>query len=153
MYTATAVAKYVINRCNVRNSPITNLKLQKILYYIQGYFFKHLGEAAFDDNIESWRYGPVVPSVYYEYCSYVSNEIQANYDLDDDVQKISNIETKNPVFTVLKRQRCRNAQEVNDISTPFYTPFRPVVRYSNYQGCFLRLNPGWGQETNIDPDN
>lgn len=63
------------------------------------------------------------------------------------------IETKNPVFTVLKRQRCRNAQEVNDISTPFYTPFRPVVRYSNYQGCFLRLNPGWGQETNIDPDN
>lgn len=89
MYTATAVAKYVINRCNVRNSPITNLKLQKILYYIQGYFFKYLGEAAFDDNIESWRYGPVVPSVYYEYCSYVSNEIQANYDLDDDVQKIS----------------------------------------------------------------
>lgn len=63
------------------------------------------------------------------------------------------VETKNPVFTVLKRQRCRNAQEVNDISTPFYTPFRPVVRYSNYQGCFLRLNPGWGQETNIDPDN
>ena len=63
------------------------------------------------------------------------------------------METKNPVFTVLKRQRCRNAQEVNDISTPFYTPFRPVVRYSNYQGCFLRLNPGWGQETNIDPDN
>ncbi len=63
------------------------------------------------------------------------------------------LETKNPVFTVLKRQRCRNAQEVNDISTPFYTPFRPVVRYSNYQGCFLRLNPGWGQETNIDPDN
>lgn len=66
---------------------------------------------------------------------------------------LSILETKNPVFTVLKRQRCRNAQEVNDISTPFYTPFRPVVRYSNYQGCFLRLNPGWGQETNIDPDN
>ena len=66
---------------------------------------------------------------------------------------LSIIETKNPVFTVLKRQRCRNAQEVNDISTPFYTPFRPVVRYSNYRGYFLRLNPGWSQETNIDPDN
>ena len=88
MYTATAVAKYVINRCNVRNSPITNLKLQKILYYIQGYFFKYLGEAAFDDDIESWRYGPVVPSVYYEYCSYVSSEILVNYDLDDDVQEM-----------------------------------------------------------------
>ena len=63
------------------------------------------------------------------------------------------LETKNPVFTVLKRQRCRNAQEVNDISTPFYTPFHPVVHYSNYQGSFLHLNPEEGQETNIAPDN
>lgn len=89
MYTATAVAKYVINRCTVHDSPITNLKLQKILYYIQGYFLKCSGEAAFDDDIESWRYGPVVPTVYYEYCSYVSDEIRINYDLDEDVQKIS----------------------------------------------------------------
>lgn len=68
--------------------------------------------------------------------------------------KFKNIlETQNPVFTVLKQQRCRNTQEVIGISTPFYTPFRPVVRYSNYRGCFLRLSPEECQETNIDPDN
>lgn len=85
MYSAIGIAKYVINRYSTFRKPTTNLKLQKTLYYIQGYFLKLTGEKAFSDNIESWKYGPVVPSVYYEYCSYVSGEINENYDLDSDV--------------------------------------------------------------------
>lgn len=89
MYSAKGIAKYVINRCSVHNSPITNLKLQKILYYIQGYFLKFSGEIAFPDDIESWRYGPVVPSVYYEYCSYVAQNIKGDYDFDAGVTLIN----------------------------------------------------------------
>ena len=36
--------------------------------------------------------------------------------------EFSIIETQNPAFSMLEWQRCRNAQEVNDISTPFSTP-------------------------------
>lgn len=64
---AIYLSKYVISLFEDRDAPITNLKLQKVLYYIQGYFYRHFGKAAFSDEIYNWQYGPVVPVVYYEY--------------------------------------------------------------------------------------
>ena len=46
---------------------LTNLKLQKLLYYQQGYHLAAFGTPLFDENVESWMYGPVVPEVYDEY--------------------------------------------------------------------------------------
>ena len=43
---------------------LTNLKLQKLLYYQQGYHLAAFGTPLFDENVESWMYGPVVPTVY-----------------------------------------------------------------------------------------
>ncbi len=64
---AVTLSNYVILLFEERKVPVTNLKLQKVLYYIQGYFYKHFGKAAFSDEIYNWQYGPVVPVVYYEY--------------------------------------------------------------------------------------
>ena len=46
---------------------MTNLKLQKMLYYQQGFHLAYFGTPLFDDEIEAWMYGPVVPSVYNHY--------------------------------------------------------------------------------------
>lgn len=46
---------------------MTNLKLQKLLYYEQGYHLAAFGTPLFDSNIEAWMYGPVVPEVYEMY--------------------------------------------------------------------------------------
>ena len=46
---------------------VTNLKLQKMLYYQQGFHLAYFGTPLFDDEIEAWMYGPVVPSVYNHY--------------------------------------------------------------------------------------
>lgn len=46
---------------------MSNLKLQKLLYFIQASSLIYLGEPAFVDKIEAWQYGPVVPSAYDEY--------------------------------------------------------------------------------------
>ena len=67
MYSALDVAQYVIEKYWQGGSPITNLKLQKILYYIQGYAFKRYNEPAYSEDIYRWPYGPVVPEVYFEY--------------------------------------------------------------------------------------
>lgn len=66
---AICLSNYVISLFEARNIAITNLKLQKILYYIQGYFYKRFGKEAFSEDIYNWQYGPVVPVVYYEYNS------------------------------------------------------------------------------------
>lgn len=46
---------------------ITPLKLQKLLYYVQGLSLKVYDKPAFASNISAWQYGPVIESVYQKY--------------------------------------------------------------------------------------
>lgn len=43
---------------------ISNMKLQKLLYYMQGFHLAYFNTPLFDEEIEAWMYGPVVPSMY-----------------------------------------------------------------------------------------
>lgn len=67
MLTASEVARCFINIYNSTEEGITNLKLQKLLYYAQGFSYQRLGRPLFEDEIEAWEYGPVVASVFREY--------------------------------------------------------------------------------------
>jgi uncharacterized phage-associated protein len=44
--------------------PLTNLRLQKLLYYAQAWSLVMRESELFSDDIEAWRHGPVVPAVY-----------------------------------------------------------------------------------------
>lgn len=74
----TYIAKDIANKliCRAQKDEanggdgLTNLKLQKLLYYQQGYHLAAFNSPLFDDDIEAWMYGPVVPSVYNEYSKY-----------------------------------------------------------------------------------
>lgn len=66
-YSAMEIADYVVDRCAEQRQPVSNLQLQKILYYIQLNFFLMFDKCAFSDDIQAWRHGPVVKEVYYKY--------------------------------------------------------------------------------------
>jgi len=70
MYSAINVAKYIIMRCNQQHKTISNLKLQKILYFVQAEFLVEKDSACFKEEIEAWDFGPVVPAVYHKYKVY-----------------------------------------------------------------------------------
>lgn len=57
---------------------ISNLKLQKLLYYMQGFYLAYFHKSLFDEEIEAWQYGPVVPVVYEHYKDNGSAGIQPN---------------------------------------------------------------------------
>ena len=67
MYRALSVARYIIERCHLQNRTISNLKLQKILYFVQAEFLVSTDQPCFAEEIEAWDFGPVVPEVYQEY--------------------------------------------------------------------------------------
>lgn len=84
MYKAVDIAKYIINKCISLGRPISNLQLQKILYYVQGeYICKTGGEVLFNENIEAWPYGPVIPEVYYEFNGYSSSNINVKQNFNN----------------------------------------------------------------------
>lgn len=81
MSTAKKIAEYIISYfSNIPTNPIegdlTNLKLQKLLFYTQVLSILRTGKVLFDNTIEAWEYGPVVPDVYREYKSYGRNVLE-----------------------------------------------------------------------------
>lgn len=93
MHDAVDIAKYIVNLCTLNGTPISDLQLQKILYYVQINFFRILGVPAFDNTIEAWPYGPVVPDVYKEFGKYGSSKIcklYHNVDFPDNEEHLIN---------------------------------------------------------------
>jgi uncharacterized phage-associated protein len=67
VYDAIKIAEYIIAIANRNGDTITNLKLQKLLYYAQAWHLVKFKRKLFKDKIEAWQYGPVVRAVYYKY--------------------------------------------------------------------------------------
>lgn len=76
-YKVLDVCRHIINYSNKHDYGISNLKLQKVLYFIQAYFLitKKDHTPCFDEKIEAWDFGPVVLEAYNEYKQYGSGDI------------------------------------------------------------------------------
>ncbi len=61
---------------------ISNLKLQKLLYYTQGFHLALYDEPLFPEAIEAWTHGPVVPDLYRHYKKYGADAIPCPEDID-----------------------------------------------------------------------
>src|SRR5580693_2299753 len=66
-YPALTIAKWFIAWAEAEDEELSNLKLQKLLYYAQGHYLAESGRSLFTDQLQAWSHGPVVPQVYYEY--------------------------------------------------------------------------------------
>lgn len=99
-YSANNVAKYFIYLASQifggddkEREGITNLKLQKILYFAQAYYLAKLGRPLFKEKIEAWAYGPVIPDVYHEFKKYGGRAIISKEDkssISDEDKEILN---------------------------------------------------------------
>jgi uncharacterized phage-associated protein len=79
-YPAQTVAKWFIAWAEAEGEELSNLKLQKLLYYAQGHFSAERQRLLFSDQIQAWSHGPVVPDVYHEYKGCGSSTIELSQD-------------------------------------------------------------------------
>ncbi|RFU60735.1 Panacea domain-containing protein [Peribacillus glennii] len=99
MAVAIEAAKFLLflKEHDPRRLELSNLKLQKLLYYSQGYHLAMTnGEPLFDEPIEAWKYGPVVKEIYHKYKKYGDLDIQGifnwpNIKLKENQMKILGI--------------------------------------------------------------
>lgn len=79
------VADFFIDIANKNtDDTLTNLKLNKLLYYAQGEYLARTGKPLFDDEIQAWDYGPVVPVIFYKYKRNNANEITPITDISPE---------------------------------------------------------------------
>lgn len=80
MYTSKQIADWILSKIDREaGDTISPLKLQKLLYYSQAWYYTLTDKKLFDEEIQAWAHGPVVPSQYRRF-SYIQiyDNIKAN---------------------------------------------------------------------------
>lgn len=108
-YSSVDIAKYIVSYCSKKDKPISNLKLQKMLYYAWIDYYKETNMPLFVDDICAWHLGPVIPDAYYAFCSYAGTPIVRVYDVyisDKDssiIDKIIDKYIETPASTLVNK--------------------------------------------------
>ena len=77
------IAKYfLVQTKDDDENYISHLKLQKLVYYAQGFHLAIYDTPLFPEPIEAWTHGPVVDGLYQEYKEYNSKPIPCPEDID-----------------------------------------------------------------------
>lgn len=95
------VAKYLLSQQSEESGDlISNLKLQKLVYYAQGCYLGLYGVPLFPEPIEAWVHGPVIPVLYRAYKQYGAGAIPAPDGFDTSCFDLQQRELLDEVYAV-----------------------------------------------------
>lgn len=78
-YSASDIAKYFLYRSIEDGELISPLKMQKLVYYAYSWTLVKNNINLFDEKIEAWPNGPVIPSLYQALKAYGSSPISESF--------------------------------------------------------------------------
>lgn len=84
-YTPSHVANFFLQHAENNEIPVSVMKLNKLVYFAYGWTLALLDRPLFNEQIEAWKYGPVIPSLYHEFKHFGSKPIEdgvRSYDFD-----------------------------------------------------------------------
>lgn len=133
MANALDVAKYILRN----QGPMTAMKLQKLVYYAQAWSLVWDEKPLFQNRIEAWANGPVIPALYKEH----RGRFRVSSDsIEGDGRKLTS-EERETVDRVLEYYGNRSSQWLSDL-THSEKPWRD---------CRKGLKPGDRGERVITP--
>ena len=122
VYHALDIAKYVINKCTCEKKAISNLQLQKILYYLQKEYLVKYGYPLFSEDMYARTFGPVVPDIYFLFCGHGSTTITLKYDIVIDT---NDTEKMDPIIEDKREKHPWDlVYEVHAKGKPWYITYR-----------------------------
>lgn len=125
MLSAKQVADFFLSSTD-EEVAITHLKLQKLLYYAQGYALALLGRPLFSESISNWDHGPVVDEAYHEFKCYGKSALPAvfadmnQYD-EADLLVLEKVKKERAVYSAWK------LREMTHNETPWLSTSRGQV--------------------------
>ncbi|MBF0488293.1 MAG: SocA family protein [Nitrospirae bacterium] len=113
MYTCFDIADYFLSKAEDDEELLSNLKLQKLMYYAQGLYLITNGQPLFSENIEAWTYGPVVPDLYHKHKNYGAGGIPAPTDFDHNKINRQDCEFLNEIYEVFGQYSALRLKELS----------------------------------------
>ncbi len=121
-------ANFFIDDALKRHEHMTNMRINKLLYFAQGYHLARTNRCLFDDPIEAWTYGPVVAQVYQTYKKYRRNPITSlcgDYD-----ESLFDFEEKETLTDVCRRYRNVSTHDLVEMSHAEDGPWNESINHN-----------------------
>src|SRR5687767_6054845 len=115
-YQALDIANWFITKAN-ENGEITHLKVQKLMYYAEAWVQVLLDKELFNEKIQAWAHGPVVPEVFSKFKEYSWNPISSQekcIELESDIEQILI-----DVFDTYANIPAKNLEQMTHLETPW----------------------------------
>lgn len=114
------VANYFLTKTDGESGDImTHLKLQKLVYYAQGWHLAIYGEPFFNSDFEAWAHGPVNPDLFQEYRIYGWDPILSPDDFDDSVFSSDEKELLDDVWNLYGRYGAKYLERLTHKEEPW----------------------------------
>ncbi len=143
MYRASDIANYFVWRANSDEEfgdNITNLKLQKLVYYAQGFHLAWYGTPLFPEPIEAWAHGPVVRPLYFQYQEYRVNPIPTPEAFDPSTIDDQTRELLEEVYGVYGQYSAWGLRNLTHEEAPWKdTPPNQVIPLKDMQQYFADI--------------
>lgn len=129
---------------------ISNLKLQKLVYYAQGFYLAVMGENLFEDTIEAWAHGPVIPALYHEYKEYGSGVIPIPPDFDPGIIDSETRSLLDEVYSVFGQFSGWKLRNMTHEEPPWIEAYagNKIIKKSSMKKYFLTMVNDGEQEDN-----
>lgn len=75
MVAPVTIANNFLYKAFMEKIDVTPLKLQKLIYFLYKDYLQNTGNELFGEPFETWKFGPVLPSVYCEFASFGKDAI------------------------------------------------------------------------------
>lgn len=118
-YTIKDVAEYYLKIVDRESgSSITPLKLQKILYYTQGFYLALHETELFPEEFQAWTHGPANPQIYDTYKIYGYSAISEPEDYENPFD-VDTIKFLNNVWETFGIYDAKYLEELTHQETPW----------------------------------
>lgn len=89
-------AYYLINKFNQNNCKVTNLQIQKLMYFFEAYYMNihEDAEELYPCHFNAWAFGPVAIPLYTEFKKFGNNPIKLTQENIDRGNEIKNEKKK-----------------------------------------------------------
>jgi uncharacterized phage-associated protein len=144
MLTARQVADYFLALVDSEvGDSLSNLKLQKLVYYAQGFSLAITGEPLFAEPIEAWAHGPVVPILYRSFKQHGSESLPPPENgIDLDSYSKDERDLLDEVFSVYGQFSASKLRNMTHAEPPWqdaYARGSSIITHESMRKYFLTL--------------
>lgn len=95
MFSPVSIANYFIKNAIYEGVEMTPMKVLKLVYIAHGWHLGLMGKELITDQVEAWKYGPVIPSVYQEFKRFGNTDINGlSFRSTLEKEEYNNLESK-----------------------------------------------------------